>query len=215
MPSGFVELDELTNGWQGGQFIVIGARPAMGKTAVALQMLKTAAKHGVPACMYSLEMSDVSLANRLLLSECDISVERFRSGELSEDEVSRIHRAAGVIEKLPVYIDDKPSVTINYIRNHARLMHKREMRLDRGGLRSSRGARLIIPGTVNRKFLTSTAPRRLSPGLNVPFIMLSQLNREAEKGWTKKPMLADLRESGSIEQGADIIASCTGRNITR
>ena len=207
IPSGFVELDELTNGWQGGQFIVIGARPAMGKTAVALQMLKTAAKHGVPACMYSLEMSDVSLANRLLLSECDISVERFRSGELSEDEVSRIHRAAGVIEKLPVYIDDKPSVTINYIRNHARLMHKRGkcglIVVDYLQLTGSQ-----VDNTRNREQEVSNISRAakiIAKELNVPFIMLSQLNREAEKRVDKKPMLADLRESGSIEQDADII----------
>ena len=207
VPSGFVELDELTNGWQGGQFIVIGARPAMGKTAVALQMLKTAAKHGVPACMYSLEMSDVSLANRLLLSECDISVERFRGGELSEDEVLKMHRAAGVIEKLPVYIDDKPSVTINYIRNHARLMHKRGkcglIVVDYLQLTGSQ-----VDNIRNREQEVSNISRTakiIAKELNVPFIMLSQLNREAEKRPDKKPMLADLRESGSIEQDADII----------
>ena len=193
VPSGFVELDELTNGWQGGQFIVIGARPSMGKTAVALRMLKTAAKHGVSACMYSLEMSDVSLANRLLLSECDISVERFR--------------AAGVIEKLPVYIDDKPSVTINYIRNHARLMHKRGkcglIVVDYLQLTGSQ-----VDNIRNREQEVSNISRTakiIAKELNVPFIMLSQLNREAEKRPDKKPMLADLRESGSIEQDADII----------
>ena len=207
VPSGFVELDELTNGWQGGQFIVIGARPSMGKTAVALRMLKTAAKHGVSACMYSLEMSDVSLANRLLLSECDISVERFRGGELSEDEVLKMHRAAGVIEKLPVYIDDKPSVTINYIRNHARLMHKRGkcglIVVDYLQLTGSQ-----VDNIRNREQEVSNISRTakiIAKELNVPFIMLSQLNREAEKRSDKKPMLADLRESGSIEQDADII----------
>ena len=204
VPSGFVELDELTNGWQGGQFIVIGARPSMGKTAVALRMLKTAAKHGVSACMYSLEMSDVSLANRLLLSECDISVERFRGGELSEDEVLKMHRAAGVIEKLPVYIDDKPSVTINYIRNHARLMHKCGLIVvDYLQLTGSQ-----VDNIRNREQEVSNISRTakiIAKELNVPFIMLSQLNREAEKRPDKKPMLADLRESGSIEQDADII----------
>ena len=179
----------------------------MGKTAVALQMLKTAAKHGVPACMYSLEMSDVSLANRLLLSECDISVERFRGGELSEDEVLKMHRAAGVIEKLPVYIDDKPSVTINYIRNHARLMHKRGkcglIVVDYLQLTGSQ-----VDNIRNREQEVSNISRTakiIAKELNVPFIMLSQLNREAEKRPDKKPMLADLRESGSIEQDADII----------
>lgn len=207
IPTGFDGLDEITNGWQGSQFVVIGARPSMGKTAVALQMIMAAARNGTPACMYSLEMSDVSLANRLILSLCDISVERFRRGELNDDEVVKMHQAAGVIERLPIYIDDKPSVTINYIRNHSRLMHKRGkcglIVVDYLQLTGSQG-----DNNRNREQEVSSISRTakiIAKELNVPFIMLSQLNREAEKRSDKKPMLADLRESGSIEQDADII----------
>lgn len=207
IPTGFTELDEITGGWQGCQFVVIGARPSMGKTAVALQMVKTAARGGIPACMYSLEMSDVSLANRLLLSECDISVERFRNGELSDNELKKMHEAAGKLEKLPIYIDDKPSVTINYIRNHARLMHKRGkcglIVVDYLQLTGSQ-----VENNRNREQEVSNISRTakiVAKELNVPFVMLSQLNREAEKRVDKRPMLADLRESGSIEQDADVI----------
>ena len=129
------------------------------------------------------------------------------AGELSEDEVLKMHRAAGVIEKLPVYIDDKPSVTINYIRNHARLMHKRGkcglIVVDYLQLTGSQ-----VDNIRNREQEVSNISRTakiIAKELNVPFIMLSQLNREAEKRPDKKPMLADLRESGSIEQDADII----------
>ena len=207
VPTGFEELDGITSGWQGSQFVIIGARPSMGKTAVALQMIKASAKNGIPACMYSLEMSDVSLANRLLLSEGDISVERFKSGELTEDEMVRMHEAAGRLEKLPIYIDDKPSVTINYIRNHSRLMRKRGkcglIVVDYLQLAGSQ-----VENNRNREQEVANISRTakiIAKELNVPFIMLSQLNREAEKRTDKRPMLADLRESGSIEQDADII----------
>lgn len=207
IPTGFVELDEITGGWQGGQFVVVGARPSMGKTAVALEMVKTAAKNGIPACMYSLEMSNVSLANRLLLSESDISVERFRNGELNDTEVERLHKAAGILQGLPIYIDDKPAVTINYIRNHSRLMHKRGkcglIVVDYLQLTGSQ-----VENNRNREQEVSNISRTaklVAKELNVPFVMLSQLNRESEKRTDKKPMLADLRESGSIEQDADVI----------
>ncbi|WP_303180619.1 replicative DNA helicase [uncultured Butyricimonas sp.] len=207
IPTGFMELDEMTGGWQEGQFVVIGARPSMGKTAVGLNMVKAAARNGIPACVYSLEMSDVSLANRLLLSECDISAERFKSGELTDMEIESLHKAAGRLQGLPIYIDDKPSVTINYIRNHSRLMHKKGkcglIVVDYLQLTGSQ-----VENNRNREQEVSNISRTakiIAKELKVPFVMLSQLNRECEKRTDKKPMLADLRESGSIEQDADVI----------
>lgn len=208
IPTGFEQLDELTGGWQGGQLVVIGARPAMGKTAVALNIVKTAAEIGVPSCVYSLEMSSTSLGNRFILSEASVSKRKFRDGELSSEEILEVHRGAGRLEKLPIYIDDKPAVTINYIKNHARLMKGQ----GKCGLIVVDYLQLVGSSSTERNINREQQIAQISRGakivakeLNVPFIILAQLNRDAEKRGDKMPQLADLRESGAIEQDADLI----------
>lgn len=209
VPTGLQGLDELTGGWKGGQLVVIGARPSMGKTAMALHLVKMAARSGVPSCVYSLEMDDVSLTNRMLLSECDVDKRRFRDGELTEEELRRMHEAAGRLEKLPVYIDDRPAVTMGYIRNHARVMKKR----GRCGmivvdyLQLAGGVMTGKEWSWEREVAQmSRAAKMMAKELGVPFILLSQLNRDVEKRPDKRPQLSDLRESGAIEQDADVIA---------
>lgn len=207
--TGLSELDKLTGGWQSSQLIVLAARPAMGKTALMLHLAKSAARQGVPVCIYSLEMSDVSLINRLLLSECDVDVDNFRSGRVSNDEFRELEAASVRISKLPIYVDDKASVTMRYIKAHSAAMAKRGkcslIMCDYLQLADmSTGER----GRSREQEVTATSAKAkgIAKELNVPFVMLSQLNRGVEGRTDKKPVLSDLRESGSIEQDADIVA---------
>lgn len=207
--TGIHDLNVITGGgWKPGQLIVIAARPAMGKTAVLLHLAKQAALNGTPSCIYSLEMSDVSLANRLILSECDVDVDRFKTGRMSDEEFASLNRAAGVIEKLPIYVDDNPVVSMEYIRSHSKIM------ADKGQCRMILVDYLQLadvgkPGTNrNREQEIAQASRMakiISKELGIPFILLSQLSRGVEARADKKPQLSDLRESGAIEQDADTV----------
>lgn len=206
--TGLHDLNIITGGgWKPSQLVVLAARPAMGKTSVMLHMAKKAALSGTPVCIYSLEMSDVSLANRLLLSECDIDIERFKNGRMTGDEFRQLNNAAGVIEKLPIHVDDNPLVSMEYIRSHSKIMadkgecgmilvdYLQLADMDKGGNR-------------NREQEVAQASRMakvIAKELNVPFILLSQLSRGVEGRSDKKPMLSDLRESGAIEQDADTV----------
>lgn len=188
--------------------MVVGARPGMGKTAMALHMAKAAAAAGTAVCVYSLEMDDVSLTDRLLLSECGVDKRRFRDGLLTEDEARRLHEAAGRLGGLPVYIDDRAAATMEYVRSHARVMKRR------GKCGMIVVDYLQLTGSVaagkgwNREqevAAVSRAAKMTAKELGVPFVLLSQLNRKAEERKDKRPELADLRESGAIEQDADVI----------
>lgn len=208
IPTGLAGLDGLTGGWKGGQLVVVGARPGMGKTAMALHMAKAAAMAGVASCFYSLEMDDVSLTDRLLLSESGVDKRRFRDGTLTEEEARRLHEAAGRLEGLPVYIDDRAGATMEYVRNHARTMRRR----GRCGLIVVDYLQLTGSAATGRGWnreqevaAVSRAAKMTAKELGVPFILLSQLNRKAEERKDKVPELADLRESGAIEQDADVI----------
>lgn len=207
--TGLHDLDRLTGGWQSSQLIILAARPAMGKTALMLHLAKSAAIQGVPVCIYSLEMSDVSLANRLLLSECSIDVDNFRSGRLTSTDWQELEKAASRLEKLPIYVDDKASVTMRYIKSHSAIMAKK----GKCGLIMCDYLQLADMSTGERGrsreqevTATSAKAKGIAKELNVPFVMLSQLNRGVEGRADKKPVLSDLRESGSIEQDADIVA---------
>ena len=207
IPTGIFDLNRITGGWQKSELIVIAARPAMGKTAIALHFAKAAAKNNVTVAMFSLEMSDVSLANRLLLSETNISPENFKSGKLSQNDTIEIEKAAGRLSKLQIYVDDNASVSMSYIRSRCRLLKKKGnceiVIIDYLQLAGESGQK-----NRNREQEVSQMSREakiIAKELNIPVLLLSQLNRDSEKRQDKKPLLADLRESGAIEQDADMV----------
>jgi replicative DNA helicase len=201
------ELDKYTQGWQ-PDVIVLAARPSQGKSAFALAIAKKAAMEGIPVCFYSLEMSDISLGNRLILSEADVDVDKFRSGYVKETDWSGINKAAETLKKLPIYIDDNPCVGLTYIKSHARQMNKKGMcgiiildylQLTEIDSHVKGSTRDIDIGNLMRGFV------KLKKQLNIPIIVLSQLNRAVEKYGEKRPSLSNLRESGAIEQDADVV----------
>jgi replicative DNA helicase len=196
----------LGGGWKRSDLTVIAARPGMGKTALLLHFAKEAAKMGIPVCIYSLEMSDVRLANRLIQSECEIDTDRFKTGRLTREEEEQMHYAQSAISELPIYVDSNPSVSMEYIRSHSKLMKEKgqcEMILvDYLQLVDTQ----IRGGNRNREQEVAQASRKAkitAKELDVPFILLAQLNREVDGRLDKKPQLSDLRESGAIEQDAD------------
>lgn len=204
--TGFSDLNKYTNGWQPGDLIIEAARPAMGKTAISLQHAKSAALQGIPVAIFSLEMSDVSLANRLILSEANVDPDKFKSGYLSNEEIDSIEKSAGMLWDLPIYVDDNPSASMGYIRAKCRLLKKKKqlgliigdyLQLaendEESGSREQEVAKM------------SRTAKKIAKELEVPFILLSQLNRGNESRADKKPLLSDLRESGAIEQDADMV----------
>lgn len=210
--TGLRKLNNATAGFQGGQLVILGARPAMGKTALMLSMAKSAAKDGIPVCLFSLEMSDISLANRLLLSETNIDSDNFRRGTITSAEWKELEEASSNIGRLPIYVEDKPVMSMRQIKSIARKM-KRQGRcemimvdyLQLSDVSSDKRNR-------NREQEISEASRQakiIAKELNIPFILLSQLSRECEKRADKTPILSDLRESGAIEQDADMVIFLT------
>ena len=205
--TGLTDLDKITGGWQNSELIVIAARPAMGKTAFALQFAKAAAKNNHPVSMFSLEMSDVSLADRLLLSESGVNADNFRSGKLSSDEFIKIEEAAGKLWKLPIYIDDNASVSMSYIRSKSRLL-KKQCKCDIviiDYLQLAGDTKDKKPYREQEISQMSREAKIIAKELNVPVLLLSQLNRKNEERADKRPMMSDLRESGAIEQDADMV----------
>lgn len=211
IPSGFTKLDQLTSGWQASDLIIVAARPGMGKTALTLSMARNiAVGQGIPVAFFSLEMSSVQLITRLISSETGLSSEKLRTGKLEAGEWNVLSTKVKDLEKAPLFIDDTPSISIFDLRAKARR------------LSSQYGIKLIIidylqlmtaggKGTGNREQEISTISRNLkalAKELDVPVIALSQLSRavETRPGEQKRPLLSDLRESGAIEQDADIVA---------
>ncbi|MCL6218077.1 replicative DNA helicase [Zunongwangia pacifica] len=211
VPSGFDKLDELTSGWQPSDLIIVAARPGMGKTALTLSMARNiAVGQGIPVAFFSLEMSSVQLITRLISSETGLSSEKLRTGNLEKHEWEQLNVKVKDLEKAPLFIDDTPSLSIFDLRAKARR------------LASQFGIKLIVidylqlmtaGGTQkggNREQEISTISRNLkalAKELNVPVIALSQLSRAVEtRGGSKRPLLSDLRESGAIEQDADIVS---------
>lgn len=208
VPTGLLRLNKITGGWQGSQLTVLAARPAMGKTALMLFFAQQAAKSGVPVCLYSLEMSDVSLGDRLVLSASDIDIDHFKSGYMSSYDWSEFRKAKQVLSELPIYVDDNPVVSMNYIKSHSRMMHQKGkcgiIFVDYLQLTDMR----LEEKNRNREQEVAQASRQakiIAKSLNIPFILLSQLNRSVEATNDKRPRLSDLRESGAIEQDADMV----------
>lgn len=202
--SGLKDLDQMTSGFKGGDLIILAARPAMGKTAMLLYFAKSAARQGVPVCVYSLEMDSVSLADRLILSETNISADKYRNGYISNSDFNEIAVAKKTLSELPIYVDDNPVVSMRYIQAHSKRMAKQ----GKCGLILVDYLQLadMREKGKNREQEVAQASRQakiIAKELDVPFILLSQLNRACEERSDKKPQLSDLRESGAIEQDAD------------
>jgi replicative DNA helicase len=208
IPSGFTRLDRLTSGWQKSELIIIAARPSMGKTAFALSMARNMAiDHGKNVAIFSCEMSSIQLVNRLIVAETDIPSDKIRNGRLSEEEWKQLDTRIKKLVQAPIFIDDTPAISIFELRAKCRrLMAQKKLDLiivDYLQLMSgpeNAGSREQEVSTISRSL------KSIAKELNVPIIALSQLNRSVEmRGGTKRPLLSDLRESGAIEQDADMV----------
>ncbi len=211
IPSGFDKVDRLTSGWQPSDLIIIAARPGMGKTALTLSMARNmAVNSNIPVAFFSLEMSSVQLITRLISSETGLSSEKLRTGRLEKHEWEQLNVKVKALENAPLFIDDTPSLSIFDLRAKARRLasqHKiRLVVIDYLQLMTAGGSQK----GGNREQEISTISRNLkalAKELNVPVIALSQLSRAVEtRGGSKRPILSDLRESGAIEQDADIVS---------
>lgn len=208
IPTGLTELDRMTAGLQSGELAIIAARPSVGKTAFALHLARHAAMQGNAVAVYSLEMQGERLADRWLLATGDINPYRWRTGIPNPHEIAEAHIAATDLARLPIHVDDSTSVSMDHVRSSARL------------LKSQKACDMIIidylqlcdmsTGQKNRNreqevAQTTRKAKLLAKELNVPVVLLSQLNRESENRPGCRPELAHLRESGAIEQDADIV----------
>jgi len=206
--TGFAKLDNLTSGLQNSDLIILAARPAMGKTAFALNLARNAAiEGGVPVAVFSLEMAKEQLSMRMLCAEARVDSSRIRSGFLNQDDWNRITDAAGRLTDAPIYIDDAPDISTTSIRTKSM-----RMKLDKGLGMIIIDYLQLMRGSINteRRDLEiseiSRSLKILAKELNIPVIALSQLNRKLEERSDKRPQLSDLRESGALEQDADLVA---------
>ncbi|MBR8661276.1 MULTISPECIES: replicative DNA helicase [Brevibacillus] len=208
IPSGYPDLDKMTSGFQRSDLIILAARPSVGKTAFALNVAQNvAARAGETVAIFSLEMAASQLVQRMICAEGNLDASRMRTGWLEEDDWQKLTMAIGTLAKAPIYIDDTPGITVQDIRAKCRR------------LQAEKGLGLIVIDYLqliqgrgrgeNRQQEVSEISRTLkgiARELNVPIIALSQLSRSVEQRQDKRPMMSDIRESGSIEQDADIVA---------
>ena len=207
VPTGFTKLDELTSGLQPSDLIIVAGRPSMGKTALALDIAAYAAvEGGIPSAIFSLEMAKEQLALRMLCSEAKVDAHRLRGGFLSESDWPKLTRAAGSLSEAPIFIDDTPGLSALEMRAKSRRMKAEHtlglvvvdyLQLMRG--RADSDTREQEISDISRSL------KALAKELTVPVIAISQLNRRVEERGDKRPQLSDLRESGAIEQDADVI----------
>lgn len=211
IPTGFKALDRVTSGWQRSDMIVIAARPAMGKTAFVLSMARnTAVDYNMGVAIFSLEMSSVQLVKRLISSEAQIDAEKLRKGNIEDHEFQMIHSKIGRLSKAPIFIDDTPGISIFELRAKCRRMKQKHnievviidyLQLMTAGTNKGGGNREQEISQISRSI------KEIAKELNIPVIALSQLSRSVEqRGGDKRPILSDLRESGAIEQDADIVS---------
>jgi replicative DNA helicase len=211
VPSGFDQLDKLTSGWQPSDLVIVAARPGMGKTALTLSMARNIAVNGqIGVAFFSLEMSSVQLITRLISAETGLSSEKLRTGKLEKHEWEQLNVKVKALESAPLYIDDTPSLSIFDLRAKARRLASQHqikliiidyLQLMTAGSNQKGGNREQEISTISRNL------KALAKELNIPVIALSQLSRAVEtRGGTKRPILSDLRESGAIEQDADIVS---------
>jgi replicative DNA helicase len=207
VPTGFADLDDLTNGLHAGQMIIVAARPAVGKSTIALDLCRAASIHNnMTSVFFSLEMTKSEITMRLLSAEAKVPLNHIRNGQLSEDDWTKLARKMGEVSSAPVFIDDSPNMTMMEIRAKARRLKQRhDLRLvviDYMQLMTS-GKKVESRQLEVSEF--SRQIKLLAKELEVPIIALSQLNRGPEQRSDKRPMLSDLRESGSLEQDADMV----------
>ena len=207
VPTGFADLDKLLAGLRAGDLVILAARPAVGKTAFALNLAVNAAKAGTSVALFSLEMGANQLTQRILCSEARINLQSVRSGSLREDDWYRVHNSMGVLADLDIWVDDTPSISILEVRAKAR----RQLRNKENGIIIVDYLQLMQPQgrkSESRQVEIAEISRGLkilAKELGMPVIALSQLSRAVEMRSGKRPQLSDLRESGSIEQDADIV----------
>jgi replicative DNA helicase len=207
-PGGFRDLDRLTSGFQPGNLIIVAARPSMGKSALALCMAaNVAVRHDTPVALFTLEMSKAEVTQRLMCAEGKVESQRLRTGKLAVDDWPRLTAACDKLAKAPIYVDDTGSITMMEIRSKLRRLKMKEPNL---GLVIVDYLQLMTSGTsvenrVQEVSQISRALKVLARDLEVPIIALSQLSRAVEQRHDKRPILSDLRESGSIEQDADLV----------
>jgi replicative DNA helicase len=208
IPTGFDKLNEMTSGFQPSDFVIIGARPSIGKTALALNMAAHIAfKHHIPTAFFSLEMSDVALAQRLISSEARVDGKNLRSGYLSSDDFRNILSVSGRMNEAPFYIVDMPNMKLLDLRSQARKLRAQEkveiIFVDYLGLIGHENNTLPRHEQISE---ISRSLKSLARELKIPVVVLCQLNREMERtGQGQPPTLANLRDSGSIEQDADLV----------
>ena len=207
MPTGFADLDELTNGLHPGQMVIVAARPGMGKSTLALDLARSASiKNGLTSVIFSLEMSQIEITMRLLSAEATVSLAHIRGGRMSEQDWNRVSTKMGQVAEAPMFIDDSPNLTMMEIRAKARRLKQRhDLRLvviDYIQLMTS-GKKVESRQVEVSEF--SRQLKLLAKELELPVVALSQLNRGPEQRNDKRPMLSDLRESGSLEQDADLV----------
>lgn len=209
LPTGYDALDKLTSGWQNSDLIIIAARPAMGKTAFVLSMAKNmAVDFNIPVAVFSLEMSNVQLVNRMISNVCEITGDTIRSGRLSDEEWDRLNSRVKYLFGSPIYIDETPGLSITELRTKARRLVREHgvkiIIIDYLQLMNATGMKF---GSREQEVSTiSRNLKALAKELSIPVIALSQLNRSTETREDKRPVLSDLRESGAIEQDADFVA---------
>jgi replicative DNA helicase len=207
VPTGFADLDDLTNGLHPGQLVIVAARPGIGKSTLALDLARAASiKNGLGSVIFSLEMSQIEITMRLLSAEAGVPLSHIRGGRMNDQDWNRVSAKMGQVSEAPMFIDDSPNMTMMEIRAKARRLKQRhDLRLiviDYLQLMTS-GKKVESRQVEVSEF--SRQLKLLAKELDVPVIALSQLNRGPEQRNDKRPMLSDLRESGSLEQDADLV----------
>lgn len=210
LTTGFADLDQLTSGLQRSDLIILAARPSMGKTSFALMLAENAAIHaGAVVGMFSLEMSKEALVMRMLCSQGNIDAQRFRNGFLSRAEWAQIAKSLGILADTRIFLDDTPGITVLEMRAKARRLAAEQKRLDLivvDYLQLMTGSAKRFESRQQEVSQISRELKGLAKELNVPLVALSQLSRAPESRSDHRPQLADLRESGALEQDADLVA---------
>ncbi len=206
VPTGFIDIDRLLGGMQRSDFIIVAARPSVGKTSLCLSFARNAARHGMHVAIFSLEMSGEQIVQRIVSAETGIDTQRLRMGDLRDDEWPLFVQATGKLAELPIYIDDTPSISALQLRTKARRLHSEHgldlvlvdyLQLMTGDIRSE--------NRVQEVSYISRSLKAVARELDLPVVAASQLSRAVEQRTDKKPVLADLRDSGSLEQDADVV----------
>jgi replicative DNA helicase len=207
VPTGFRDLDELTNGLHAGQLIVVAGRPGLGKSTLGMDFLRSASiSHNQASVLFSLEMGKSEITMRLLSAEARIPLTRIRTGTLTDDDWNKLARRMGEVAQAPMFIDDSPNMTMMEIRAKARRLKQRhDLRLIVVDYLQLMTSPKRVENRQQEVAEMSRSLKLLAKELDVPVVAVSQLNRGAEQRSDKKPQLSDLRESGAIEQDADMV----------